>query len=101
MLTLLGKNKDTLENITLTWFTLLGSWSVVMMWIRDHCSLKFMSVCSLYEFEENATGLLQRDYENLWVDDGFGARDESGDLSHLDEFLEQKRKEQARLEGGD
>jgi hypothetical protein len=102
ILTLLGKNKDTLENITLKWVTLLGSWSVVMMWIRDHCSLKFMSVCSLYdEFEENATGHWQQDYNNSRVDDGFGARDESGDLSHLDEFLEQKRKEQARLEGGD
>jgi hypothetical protein len=101
LLTLLDKNKDTLEDLRLTEVTLLGCWSEVFVWIRGHCSLKFLSVYYLFEFGEDAYGYPLEDAARVWAGKGFGGRDESGDLFQLDEFLEQKRKEQASLEGED
>lgn len=101
ILTLLEKNKDILEDLRLMEVTLLGSWSTVLMWIRDNCSLKFLKVDALLEFEENASGDLHHHDEKVWLDSGFDVQDGSGDLSHLDELLEQKRKEQASLEEED
>jgi hypothetical protein len=60
-----------------------------------------MSARRLFEFEQNASEHLWVFDEVSWVDDGFGGWDESGDLSHLDRYLEKKRKEQAKLEEDD
>jgi hypothetical protein len=100
ILALLDNNSDTVKDLRLSEVILLGSWSVVMTWIRDHCSLEFMSARKLLEFEEDETdetGHFWNGDEVTWVDDGFGRWDESGDLSHLDSYLEQKRKEQAEI----
>jgi hypothetical protein len=101
IISLLERNRDTLEDLRLSKVALLGSWQAIMTWVRDHCSLKFLSVEKLFEFQENATGDLPFVDGELWVDRSLGMWDESGDLSHLDRYLEQKREEQAELEEED
>jgi hypothetical protein len=101
ILTLLDKHRDTLEILRLSQVTLLGSWSVVMVWISDSHFLKFLSVHTLLEIGENTSGDLLNKDARSWVNDGFGGWDESGHLSRLDSYLEQKRKEQAELQEED
>ncbi|KAH0168154.1 hypothetical protein KCU67_g3593, partial [Aureobasidium melanogenum] len=93
ILFLLKRNRETLRELNLSDVLLQGSWEEVMMWVRDHCSLTFLSASRLVELDEN----FDDTEEEYWVDeDGFGERDETGDLSSLDSFLVQKRREQDR-----
>ncbi|KAG9800993.1 hypothetical protein KCU95_g69, partial [Aureobasidium melanogenum] len=52
ILALLDNNSNTVKDLRLSEFILLGSWSVVLIWIKDHCSSEFMSARKLLEFKD-------------------------------------------------
>lgn len=54
LISLLERHIDTLENIHLSDCVLMGSWDEVMNWIRDHCSLDWLDMGLLYEFDEDS-----------------------------------------------
>ncbi|KAH0350700.1 hypothetical protein KCU83_g4660, partial [Aureobasidium melanogenum] len=98
ILFLLKRNRDTLRELNLSDVLLQGSWEEIMMWVRDHCSLIFLGASRLIELDENFNDT----EEEYWVDeDGFGKRDETGDLSSLDSFLVQKRRAQDKSDEED
>ncbi|KAG9604772.1 hypothetical protein KCU77_g1150, partial [Aureobasidium melanogenum] len=86
MLFLLKRNRDTLRELNLSNVLLQGSWEEIMIRVRDHCSLNFLGASRLVELDENFNDT----EEEYWVDeDGFGKRDETGDLSSLDKSDEE------------
>lgn len=90
LISMLDKHKDTLRELRLSSFGLVGSWEDVMIWIRDHCSLTHLRVVHLEEYDKAGTQVswdVPNDFPN--------------DLSLLDEFLEKRRKMQAELEEQD
>ena len=89
-ISLLERHKDTMRELHLTGFGLVGSWEDVMIWIRDHCILTCLSVRTLDEYDEDGRRI------SWTVPNNF-----PNDLSRLDEFLEQRRAKQAELEEED
>lgn len=90
LVSFLNRHKGTLRELDLHHLTLEGSWQEVIIWIRDTCSLDDLSMRWLYEHDKDGQ-------EVEWTD---GSRRLSN-LSDLDEYLEQKRREQAGLETED
>lgn len=96
VLFLLKRNRDTIRELRLSDVILQGSWEEVMVWVRNHCSLTFLSAVNLTEMDEDF------DVSEYWAnEDGFAGRGEAGVLSSLDGFLEQKRRKHAGSEEED
>lgn len=93
LISLLDRNSDTLKNLRISEYALLGSWEDVLMWIGDHCSLDHLSISCLIEFDKDTSHDLKHRDVPLWTDEGF-----CGGLKDLNEFLERRRREQAELE---
>lgn len=90
ILFLLKRNRGTIRELRLSNVVLQGSWEEVMAWVKDHCSLTFLSAADLTEVDENFG------VPRCWADkDGFAGRGKAGVLSSLERFLQQKRREEA------
>jgi len=87
LVSFLNRHKGTLSELDFSYFTLEGSWEEVMLWIRDNCSLTYVSMEKLYEHDKNGNEVCWAEWDDF-----------PNDLSQLEEFLEQRRKKQAAAE---
>jgi hypothetical protein len=86
LILLLDRHKDTIRELHLSRLKLVGSCEEVMIWIRDRCSLARLRMSSLYEYDKNNRKVVPTE-----------KFDYLGNLSDLDNFLQQRGKKQALL----
>jgi hypothetical protein len=90
LIPLLGRHTDSLEELYLLGCVLVGSWKEVMIWIRDHCTLAWLRMDLLHEYDEDSGEPVRTKSSHYY-----------GESSRLAEYLDQEHAEQTGLEGED